>query len=315
MTLEQQVRERTRDLEVAKERAEKATAVKAEFLSSMSHEIRTPMNAVLGVARLLESTNLSLEQQQYVSMIASSGQVLLSIVNDVLDFSRMEAGEIRLHLTSHNLSNVVESAALQCYSIACAKGLTLSWFIQPDIPPLLIVDENRLQQILLNLLSNAIKFTKKGKVELEVSARRLEEEVEQGEVQPRQPKVAHRSRIPHAASNMSPSDSAAVSPAASHAPPARAVGMRIDLAHSNAQTTESSPDTPIVHHAAVAARWQLNFSVRDTGIGISDQQLSKLFNLFSQVRHSTQYGGTGYVSDHTRMKNGQRFVIRRRTSC
>jgi predicted ATPase/GAF domain-containing protein len=91
-TLEQQVRERTTDLLVAKERAEKASAVKAEFLSSMSHEIRTPMNAVLGVGRLLESTQLSLEQQQYVSMISSSGQVLLSIVNGQIG-TQESAGE------------------------------------------------------------------------------------------------------------------------------------------------------------------------------------------------------------------------------
>lgn len=148
--------------EAARQEADDAIRAKASFLSSMSHEIRTPLNAVLGVSTLLEATELSMEQHQYISMINTSGQMLLSIVNDILDYSKLEAGEVRLHLAAHNVADIVESVVMQCYGNVCAKGLTLTWLVNPSIPPTLLLDGPRLQQILLNLLSNAIKFTKPG---------------------------------------------------------------------------------------------------------------------------------------------------------
>lgn len=163
-SLEQQVHVRTCELEqknaqlsLAKEAAERATRAKADFLSNMSHEIRTPMNAVLGVGRLLADTPLSLDQQQLVAMIANSGQLLLTIINDILDYSKIEAGRLTLNFASHNVSEVLESAALLCYDMAASKGLELSWFADPSLPPALLLDATRLQQIMLNLLSNAIK--------------------------------------------------------------------------------------------------------------------------------------------------------------
>ena len=176
--LEQQVHARTAELEeknrqliTAKEVAEAATKTKADFLSNMSHEIRTPMNAVLGIGRLLADTNLTLEQQQYVQMINNSGHLLLTIINDILDFSKIEAGQLALNFSPHNISDVVESAALLCYEMAASKDLRLSWFVEPSLPPSLMIDSTRLQQILLNLLSNAIKFTKTGGVDIEVTGR------------------------------------------------------------------------------------------------------------------------------------------------
>jgi two-component system sensor histidine kinase/response regulator len=117
------------------------------------------MNAVIGVGRLLADTRLSLEQQQYVSMISDSGHLLLTIINDILDYSKIEAGQLTLNLGSHNMCDVVEASVLLCYDMATSKGLTLSWFVDPALPPSLLLDSTRLQQILLNLLSNAIKFT------------------------------------------------------------------------------------------------------------------------------------------------------------
>ena len=161
-SLEQQVHVRTAELEeknrqlsLAKEAAEAATKAKADFLSNMSHEIRTPMNAVLGVGRLLADTQLSLEQQQLVSMISNSGHLLLTIINDILDYSKIEAGQLTLNYSSHNIADVVESAVLLCYDMASNKGLTLCWFIDPALPPAIMMDSTRLQQVLLNCLSHS----------------------------------------------------------------------------------------------------------------------------------------------------------------
>jgi signal transduction histidine kinase len=147
--------ERNQQLEAAKTVAEAATKTKAEFLSNMSHEIRTPMNAVVGLSRLLSATDLSLEQQQYVSMITSSSHVLLHIVNDILDYSRIEAGQTRITPIVHNLIDTIETAAMLVYGLAQAKHLQIAWLVENiDLPSKLLVDAPRLQQILINLLSN-----------------------------------------------------------------------------------------------------------------------------------------------------------------
>lgn len=129
------------------------------------------MNAVLGVSRLLADTHLSFEQQQYVTMIDTSGSLLLTIIDDILDFSEIEAGHLQLQLESHNLVDVVESVMMLCYDMAASKGLEASWYIDPSIVPSLMLDGMRLQQVILNLLSNAIKFTKAGGVDLSVDLR------------------------------------------------------------------------------------------------------------------------------------------------
>ena len=149
-----ELRERNAQLLLAKEEAEKATLSKSEFLSNMSHELRTPLNAVLGISRLLADTPLSLEQDQYLAMITNSGHLLLTIINDILDYSKIEAGQLKLEKTPCSLVDAVETAVMLCHDAAATKGLDLHYWVEDNAPHAVVVDATRLQQILLNLLSN-----------------------------------------------------------------------------------------------------------------------------------------------------------------
>jgi GAF domain-containing protein len=142
------------EMKAACEAAEQGSKTKSEFLTNMSHEIRTPMNAVIGISRLLADTNLSLEQQQYVSMINSSGQLLLSIINDVLDLSRIESGKLELERTPFSLLECIENSVQLCWNAAYAKRLDLAYEIATDVPDQISGDSTHLMQILINLLSN-----------------------------------------------------------------------------------------------------------------------------------------------------------------
>ncbi|MTV36474.1 ATP-binding protein [Duganella radicis] len=158
------------DRKNSEQRAEAASRAKSEFVANMSHEIRTPMNAVLGVAYLLENTALSASQQEYVGMIRSSGQVLLGILNDVLDFSKIEAGRMELAPAAFRPREVLDSVANVMTLNASARGIGLSIGADADVPPVLVGDAMRLQQILINLVGNAIKFTERGGVTLRVAS-------------------------------------------------------------------------------------------------------------------------------------------------
>jgi signal transduction histidine kinase/ActR/RegA family two-component response regulator len=200
--------------EVQAQRAQAASQAKTDFLAMMSHEIRTPMNGVLGCVSLLMDTPLRPDQQELAQTIRSSADNLLTILNDILDYSKIEAGRMTIEETVFDLRASCEDVHRLLQQTAVQRGLTLKLDFAADIPPLITGDPVRIRQILLNLVSNAIKFTKQGGVCIEVS----------------------RSGVAH-----------------------------------------------------------VRMSVKDTGIGISEAQLGKLFQHFTQADSSTtrRYGGTG----------------------
>lgn len=216
--LENLVRERTRELENAKEMAEAASRAKSDFLAVMSHEIRTPLNGILGMAHLTQLTNLSEKQQNYLSHIQASGEVLLATINNILDFSKIEAGKMALEAASFNLDEVLQNLASLMAFRAQEKGLELIFDMDPNLPVSLIGDQVRLGQVLLNLTGNAIKFAEQGEVIVKIE-----------------------------------------------------------------MTAQNLPNIKI------------RFSVIDTGIGMTKEQVASLFEPFSQADTSTtrKYGGTG----------------------
>ncbi len=154
----------TQELISAKELAEKSSQFKSEFLSIMSHEIRTPMNAVIGTTNLLLSEDPKPEQLEYLNTLKFSGENLLAIINDILDYNKIEAGKLELNKIPFNIYHLVQKIKQSFYSKAVEKGLEVELIIDENIPEYLTGDHIRLSQVLNNLLSNAVKFTHAGKV-------------------------------------------------------------------------------------------------------------------------------------------------------
>ncbi|MDP3177317.1 MAG: PAS domain S-box protein, partial [Spirochaetaceae bacterium] len=169
--LESRVRERTAQLEAAKEAAEAAFKARSEFLANVSHEIRTPLNALIGFSEFFDASEVDPKKKEYLRTMRASGRSLVTLVNDILDLSRIEAGRLSLDSRPVDLRALLGEVGRVFAPAAAEKGLSFSVEVGDDVPPFIISDEARLRQALVNLVGNAVKFTESGGVSIRVQTR------------------------------------------------------------------------------------------------------------------------------------------------
>ncbi|MEM6448772.1 MAG: response regulator [Cyanobacteria bacterium P01_D01_bin.105] len=239
--------------------------VRSAFLNTMSHEIRTPLNAIVNLSEMLQETQLDSRQREFAETLNTSSHTLLALINDVLDFSKIESGRLMIDECPVRLSEMVERSLEMLAPRAADKGLELGYSMTPSTPAVIVSDPVRLQQILLNLLSNAVKFTDVGEISVQVQA---------------MPIATSRGLFPwQQLSSMRQ----------------RASQLKRVAPYWRGDTLPRQRPTQTERLSEKAGLYEIRFAVHDTGIGIPPERMSQLFKPFSQVSAATtrKYGGTG----------------------
>lgn len=270
-----------RELSEAKGKAEEANMAKSVFLSTMSHEIRTPMNAIIGFAHLFGRTALSDAQKEYLQKIHMASASLLSIINNVLDLSKIESGKLELEHVPFRLNELLQTVAIMAEHATQPKGISFTLEVDPATPLYFMGDSTRVQQILLNMVNNAVKFTKEGGVRLHVAPA----PDETPEMQAGETGATGAAEVP--ATETPPKNT-----------PEGNASLNTTVGQDEAQaqgpsTGESSTVMPAPPQRP--AHLRVCFCISDTGIGMSAEQQKNIFDPFVQADASTtrKYGGTG----------------------